>query len=46
MKQCSAYSETKPVRDLPAVTSKEDESAAYEICNDNNSVYEKIPGDP
>ena len=44
MKQCSAYSETKPVYELPAVPTKEDQSAKNEE-RDGDSIYEKIPGE-
>ena len=43
MKQCLAYSETKPVHELPEVPTK-DQSANNEQ-GDENSIYEKIPGE-
>ena len=43
MKQCPAYSEAKPVYELPAVPTK-DQSTKNEEC-DGDSIYEKIPGE-
>ena len=51
MKQCPAYSEAKPVYELPAVPVYElpavptkDQSTKNEEC-DGDSIYEKIPGE-
>ena len=45
MKQCSAYAEMRQHHELPAPPQKVDTLADYEPVGENESVYEKIPGE-
>ena len=45
MKQCSAYGEMRRHEQLPDLPQNVDGLEDYEPVGENESVYEKIPGD-
>ena len=45
MKQCSAYGNMNQLHELPPIPKNVDCSADYELVDEDDSVYEKIPGE-
>ena len=45
MKQCSAYGQVHQLHELPPIPQNVDSLADYEPVGEDDSVYEKIPGE-
>ena len=44
MKQCSAYGNLNQLHKLPPIPKDVDGSADYELANEDDGVYENVPG--